>query len=790
MAASLSTSKPTPNVYLQVVGTETGDTSPSLYLFADSQRYLFNCGEATQRLCVEHKLRLSKVNNVFFTRICWEYTGGLPGLALTFRDFGKSDIRLHGPSTLSHFIYATRFFLQRENLKFDCVGFTGTDEDKYEDENITIWPLLLNDGAVKSRDDSSTLSDADDLRSVKRAKMDSPETFTAVCYICQLSSLPGKFFPKKAIELGVPKGPLFKDLVSGNVVTLEDGQQVHPQQVMGPAQPGSVFLIIECPTVAFIQFLVSNEQLKKYWEQGPCLTPVIIVHLTPMAIFQSKEYEHWRKGFGDKVCHLLINKDVCAAPLVFQAQATVQCKLNTIDPEIFPLLETMDTPAINQDDLPKNCFAGENLLKFYLREGKHQGFDRSEVLRKLDVDSIIKETQTLLNEQSKEVSSERGFGQRSTEQKELSSAAGTSRLSPTTSASVVNDLIRSPPTNRNTKINFGNALIDSLEAVGVHLLGTERRGSSLSEIIQMKVKERAWEREHKEYEVVFLGTGSAIPSKYRNVSSTLINMSEKDSILLDCGEGTYGQLYRHYGKYLDRVLRRLKCVFISHIHADHHLGLIHILKKRETIDMESDVADDLVIIGPAKIRKWLEEYNRFCEDIEYRFVDSRDLVIKGRYEDYQFVTDRLDAREVLTVPVDHCPQAFGLVITHNHGWKIVYSGDTRPCPALIEAGKGADLLIHEATLEDELMSEALEKKHSTTTEAITSGVEMGAKLIILNHFSQRYPKIPVFSEQFTKCTGIAFDHMKVHSSNFSKLPQLVEPLKAVFAKEMDEMTKN
>ena len=140
------------------------------------------------------------------------------------------------------------------------------------------------------------------------------------------------------------------------------------------------------------------------------------------------------------------------------------------------------------------------------------------------MDSIIKETQTLLNEQSKEVSRERGFGQRSTEQKELSSAAGTSWLSPTTSMSVVNDLIRSPPTNRNTKINFGNALIDSLEAVGVHLLGTERRGSSLSETIQMKVKERAWEREHKEYEVVFLGTGSAIPSKYRNVSSTLINM--------------------------------------------------------------------------------------------------------------------------------------------------------------------------------------------------------------------------------------------------------------------------
>ena len=39
------------------------------------------------------------------------------------------------------------------------------------------------------------------------------------------------------------------------------------------------------------------------------------------------------------------------------------------------------------------------------------------------------------------------------------------------------------------------------------------------------------------------------------------------------------------------------------------------------------------------------------------------------------------------MPVDHCPQAYGLVLTHKEGWKIVYSGDTRPCQALIEAGK-------------------------------------------------------------------------------------------------------
>jgi ribonuclease Z len=50
-----------------------------------------------------------------------------------------------------------------------------------------------------------------------------------------------------------------------------------------------------------------------------------------------------------------------------------------------------------------------------------------------------------------------------------------------------------------------------------------------------------------------------------------------------------------------------------------------------------------------------------------------------------------------------------------------YSGDTRPCDKLIEAGKGATLLIHEATFEDDLIAEAVAKNHSTTTEAIDVG---------------------------------------------------------------------
>ncbi len=44
-------------------------------------------------------------------------------------------------------------------------------------------------------------------------------------------------------------------------------------------------------------------------------------------------------------------------------------------------------------------------------------------------------------------------------------------------------------------------------------------------------------------------------------------------MLLDCGEGTYGQLRRRYGAATDEIIAGLKCVWISHIHADHHAGL-------------------------------------------------------------------------------------------------------------------------------------------------------------------------------------------------------------------------
>ena len=61
------------------LGLDTGDTAPSVLLFFDNLRFLFNVGEGFQRFCVQHRVKLSKTNGIFVTRTSTDAAGGLPG---------------------------------------------------------------------------------------------------------------------------------------------------------------------------------------------------------------------------------------------------------------------------------------------------------------------------------------------------------------------------------------------------------------------------------------------------------------------------------------------------------------------------------------------------------------------------------------------------------------------------------------------------------------------------------------------------------------------------------------
>ncbi|KAJ1819657.1 hypothetical protein LPJ60_003648, partial [Coemansia sp. RSA 2675] len=103
--------------YVQVVKPSTyNQQSTSVLVQIDSQRYLFNCGEGTQRLGFENKMRMSKISAIFLTRVDWETMGGLPGMLLTLADTGLGDLSVCGGHNLTHALAATRHFIMRNKL--------------------------------------------------------------------------------------------------------------------------------------------------------------------------------------------------------------------------------------------------------------------------------------------------------------------------------------------------------------------------------------------------------------------------------------------------------------------------------------------------------------------------------------------------------------------------------------------------------------------------------------------------------------------------------------------------
>ncbi|KAL7268812.1 hypothetical protein RUND412_008550 [Rhizina undulata] len=301
----------------------------------------------------------------------------------------------------------------------------------------------------------------------------------------------------------------------------------------------------------------------------------------------------------------------------------------------------------------------------------------------------------------------------------------------------------------------------------------------------------------KDVEIITLGTGSALPSKYRNVSGTIIRVPGVGNILFDCGENTLGQLGRSFGDQLPKVLKDLRAVYISHLHADHHLGFVAVLKawymealKNGT--KETDRKGLITVVAPRKFDTWLREY----ADVEVfgrdriRFISCEELRYANS-NNYKAALESLSLTSIAAAPAYHCQSSFTTAWTFNSTFKFAYSGDTRPTAAFVEIGKGATVLLHEATFDDELIEEAKIKKHSTTSEALRVGKEMGAWGVVLTHFSQRYPKLPVLDfERGSQRVVVAFDFMRVKVGDMGRFGGLIEGLKELYKADDEDEKEN
>jgi ribonuclease Z len=714
-------------VHVQVLSVQSLETAPSLLLSTETRRYvsshacaspcnavpltasycarsfLFNVGDGTQRLCMEHHVRLAKLHQVFLTELRSQALGGLPGMVLTVSDTGKPGLQVHGPPGTSKYIKATRHFLYRPEFKLgasDVAPNAAKAAKKkakscYQDDEVVVHAVAVakpRAGAKRKLNESPSLSSSDDEQS----------DHVSVSYVVETRTQRGKFLVDRAVALGVPKGKLFGQLHHGKDVTLPDGRLVKSSDCVLPSVPATACVIVSCPTTAHVDALVSSYGFQRYSEaEGKAEVQVeVVFHLGGEDVLGHPKYAEWARSFGAQAHHVLLGHTACAQKTVYRASAKLQAQLHAVFPRAFPSNETHElrdtiepftravpdaleltaSPSGSSERAVSKLVLGESMLKFVLAPQARRGFDASSCWPRLDFDQIHESVRG-----SKEI---------------------------VTKATQYSE----------TKKNLDADLPDG--------------------------------------RITFLGTGCAIPSKYRNVTGMYLELPTPGhktwaGMMLDCGEGSLGQMYRYAGgdkKRLQELVDRLKCVWISHNHADHHLGLLRLLSFR------TDEAEPLLVIGPTALQFWLDEYAAldpvvrgkysFVENYSFDESDSRHEEVEVHADAARaraWLLETLNIKQIECVPVKHAHQSYAVVVTFATGEKLAFSGDCRPSDKLAEKAKGAFLMVHEATFEDGLTKEATDKAHCTMAEAIDVGRQAKARHLLLTHFSQRYPKMAVLS---------------------------------------------
>jgi ribonuclease Z len=474
--------------------------------------------------------------------------------------------------------------------------------------------------------------------------------------------------------------------------------------------------------------------------------------LTSRDVLRAPKYIEFIKTFPEPTQHIMVSESMNDKTPIMKKSAMLHAKLQYLDPQAFQPLhhglgnEQGTDAGVTPVEFPANSRTGTNMIKYQLRPVAKRGFSDEEC-----------------------------------SQEEIDQEA------------IVQDLLKAKPGVEKIAGRIHSFITPVAPSESVPSIVSSKEGDDVS--------------------FTFLGTGAAIPSKYRNVTSILLQHGDS-SILMDCGEASLGQLYKRFGQEeTEKILKSLRFVWISHIHADHHMGLASIIGARSRV--LGDDCEPLLIIGPRPLRKMLGLYSAL-EPMKFSYVEASATEVRtedgaggdgpdssapsasgGAPQEQDQTSTLLEAaktsmgiKRLESVRVEHCSHAFALVLESSDfdhkastGWKIVFSGDTRPCDQLTKAAENATVLIHEATFEDTMVDEAIEKRHSTTGEAIGAGRASNSYMTFLTHFSQRYPKIPVIDESFSGKVAVAFDLMTVRLSDLPRVPLITPGVKLLFEEE-------
>lgn len=278
-------------------------------------------------------------------------------------------------------------------------------------------------------------------------------------------------------------------------------------------------------------------------------------------------------------------------------------------------------------------------------------------------------------------------------------------------------------------------------------------------------------------EIQFLGTGAGQPAKQRNVSSLVLKLLDEINQvwMFDCGEGTQRQILE-----TNIRPRKVKKIFITHLHGDHVLGLPGFLASRAFQANEEQT--DLDIYGPIGIRQFVLtslkvtgsrlpyriNFHEFDKNNLGKILETDKFIVYADQLDHSIfcmgyrvmqkdLEGTLDAEALKAAGVPFGP-LFGKIkngqdISLEDGTKIIAKdyisapkkgkiitilGDTRKTDASVRLGLGADVLVHESTYGKGDEKLARSHGHSTNMQAAEVAKEASAKRLLLNHISARF----------------------------------------------------
>jgi len=999
---------------------------PSVLLFTDQERYLFNAPEGAQRVLRECKARLSRVGHVFATRAAPSAIGGLPGLLLSSAaptapgGGGGGDgaaasaaaglieqpvaAHLYGPPGMRSYVDAFRLYAAPPHgalrvhevsaaAAVEAAGGPGAAAAAlaapiYSSGVVAITPVLLQ--AVEgggSDDDPEEIAeeaaeaeeerrrqqeraasrkrpataageeaggggdqqqqqqrDADPVAAAgsddqqqengkrpKTAGGDHPDALgaraggvrrsggggggggggngaaaaaiapPACAWVCRLADLPGKFDPSKAAAAGVPRGPLWGDLQRGRTVLSASGAAVAPADVMSPpSAPGPLLVVVDCPSPSHARALLSSPELVRAardsggppggggGESAPAASAppraVVVVHLSPAGVQRSLPYRRWLRGFGAGARHLSLPAGDARPPAGRRA-LELQARLHAVEPLLFPL-----EPLARGEGEPGRAEAA--------RAAAAAAHGRAVAAAEAEA-AAADEAGGAPPQPSPPVVVPCGHLHRYT-------------LAPARAQGLELD---DAPTGFDVAGEAAGLLAKHASvAAAVSAARAEKTALAAAAATEAHPGLPAWlaAGDRSQGALTLLGTCSAVPTHFRNVSSYLLETgggcgggeepaaaaaeaAEGDGVglppapppmraglLLDCGEDCVGQMERVFGREgaAERV-RRLAAVWVSHMHADHHGALYGILERRAQEAAAAAAAaarangqegdggggapaggggssappplPPLLIIGPWPLFRVLTTYVAAMPHLRDSFLFLPSPYLAARYAEHQQQQQQsggggggggdgggqgaapaaapgrppppphilaayerakasLGLSELWAFHVEHVANSFGLRVAAEAaaaaanggggggGWALVSSGDTRPCADVARAARGATLLLHEATFDDELAHEALAKRHSTVGEALGVARQAGAYRTLLTHFSTRYPRLPpprsaaavtvaggagasaggAAAAGAAPAFALAFDLMTINLADLPSLPAVVAPLDAMF----------